>query len=536
MSTPIKNGLRSGAISSIIVIFITIINFLQVISGMLGKLLGSDTSGMIPIINLIIILFIIGFFSGLSSAKEREPDTWRAALLSGLYTGIFSGIVLFVFSLVIGAVAAKGIDLRSYLSFFAPATIQQYMFNLEVIDLELAVLVPGVVFSGSIYHLVLQITAAVIGSLFARGFVRGEWRKNLMVSLSQSTIVTTGGSGLKQFFNNRYTKYGFFIILIVLLFVLPRVWGSYWNYIMGTVGIYVLLGLGLNIIVGLSGQLVLGYVAFFAIGAYSFALLTAPVPHNLLWNFWPAVGAAIFLAAVAGLLLGLPILNLRGDYLAIVTLGFGEIIRNLIRSDLLTPLTLGPRGVREIAQPTLFGNPFSSDIDFMYLIIVAVLILIYITYRIQNSRTGRAWLSIKDDETVARASGVNVYKYKLLALSLGAAFAGLGGAIFASRNLFTGPEDHILMVSINVLCLIIVGGMGSIPGVILGAFALKGIPEMLRDFEIYRMLAFGALLVVMMIVRPEGLWPTGRPKLEKYKVEDEPELQTLDNPSESEGA
>ena len=301
-------------------------------------------------------------------------------------------------------------------------------------------------------------------------------------------------------------------------------------------GIYVLLGLGLNIIVGLSGQLVLGYVAFFAIGAYSFALLTAPVPHNLMWNFWPAVGAAIFLAAVAGLLLGLPILNLRGDYLAIVTLGFGEIIRNLIRSDLLTPLTLGPRGVREIAQPTLFGNPFSSDIDFMYLIIVAVLILIYITHRIQNSRTGRAWLSIKDDETVARASGVNVYKYKLLALSLGAAFAGLGGAIFASRNLFTGPEDHILMVSINVLCLIIVGGMGSIPGVILGAFALKGIPEMLRDFEIYRMLAFGALLVVMMIVRPEGLWPTGRPKLEKYKGEDEPELQTLDNPSESEGA
>lgn len=217
-------------------------------------------------------------------------------------------------------------------------------------------------------------------------------------------------------------------------------------------------------------------------------------------------------------------MRLRGDYLAIVTLGFGEIIRILLKSDLLKNFTMGPRGVRNIAGPTLFGRSFTSDVDFMYLIILAVLVSIFLAKRWQESSIGRAWLSISQDETVAQATGVNTYKYKLLALSLGAAFAGLGGAIFASRNQFTGPEDHALMVSINVLSLVIVGGMGSIPGVVLGAFALKGLPEILRELESYRLLVFGALLVVMMIIRPEGLWPARRPKLE---VPEEPDNEPV---------
>jgi branched-chain amino acid transport system permease protein len=185
-----------------------------------------------------------------------------------------------------------------------------------------------------------------------------------------------------------------------------------------------------------------------------------------------------------------------------------------LKSDLLKDFTMGPRGVRNIAGPTLFGRSFTSDVDYMYIIILAVLLSIFLAKRWQESRIGRAWLSISQDETVAQATGVDTYKYKLLALSLGAAFAGLGGALFASRNQFTGPEDHALMVSINVLCLVIVGGMGSLPGIVLGAFVLKGLPEILRELESYRLLVFGALLVVMMIIRPEGLWPARRPKLE----------------------
>lgn len=276
-----------------------------------------------------------------------------------------------------------------------------------------------------------------------------------------------------------------------------------------------LLGLGLNIIVGLSGQLVLGYVAFFAIGAYTVALLNAPFPHNLMWGFWFAVVIGIVLAAISGLLIGLPIMQLRGDYLAIVTLGFGEIIRVLLKSDLLTSFTGGPRGIQDIHGPTLFGISFASDVDFMYLIILAVALALFVAQRLQNSRVGRGWVAIREDETVARASGVNTVRYKLLALALGAAFAGLGGVLFAARNQFTGPEDHVMMVSINVLCLVIVGGMGSIPGVLLGAFALKGLPEILRELANYRLLAFGSLLVIMMIARPQGLWPVSRPKLDK---------------------
>jgi branched-chain amino acid transport system permease protein len=268
---------------------------------------------------------------------------------------------------------------------------------------------------------------------------------------------------------------------------------------------------------------VLGYVAFFAIGAYTVALLNAPQPHNLMWGFWIALLIAIVLSALAGLLVGLPILSLRGDYLAIVTLGLGEIVRILLQSDFFTPLFGGPKGIQNIAGPVIFGTNFSTDVDFMYLILIGVLIAIFITQRVQNSRSGRSWISVREDETVAKATGVDTYRSKLLALALGAAFAGLGGALFAVRNQFTGPEDHSLMVSINVLCLVIVGGMGSIPGIILGSFVVKGLPEILRETENYRLLIFGALLVVMMILRPEGIWPASRPRLERpsKQVEEE---------------
>ncbi|MBE0697853.1 MAG: hypothetical protein IH586_13105 [Anaerolineaceae bacterium] len=357
--------------------------------------------------------------------------------------------------------------------------------------------------------------SSTAGGLLAFFFRKLAIRQAIDNAIGSSVQYLSNLSIVKSIRRFPFTIYIIYGLVAIVLFLIPRQIGSYWNYIIGTVGIYVIMGLGLNIIVGLAGQLVLGYVAFFAIGAYTVALLTAAEPHNLQWNFWIVLVIGVILAGLTGVLLGLPILRLRGDYLAIVTLGFGEIIRIMFRSDLLTPLTAGPKGIRAIAGPTLFGKPFSSDIDFFYLIIVAMLLMIFVTDRLQNSRTGRAWVAIREDEVAARATGINTFQSKLLALAIGAAFAGLAGVLFASRNQFTGPEDHTLMVSINVLALVIVGGMGSIPGMILGAFALKGLPEILRELENYRLLFFGGLLVVMMILRPEGLWPSSRPKLEK---------------------
>ncbi len=331
---------------------------------------------------------------------------------------------------------------------------------------------------------------------------------------------------IKQVFENKVVQIAALIVVAVVLYFLPIVWGTYWNYVMGTVALYILLGLGLNIIVGYSGQLVLGYVAFFATGAYTFALLTAPEPHAIEMNLILATGISILVSIVAGLIVGLPILNLRGDYLAIVTLGFGEIVRILIRSDLLTPLTRGPKGVTDVGQPMWFGKIF-SDINYMHLLTLLVLVGLFIAKRLKDSRTGRAWIAIREDQTVAQATGVNTFQHKILALLLGAGFAGLSGALFASRNQFTGPEDFTLMVSVNVLCIVIVGGMGSLPGVIVGAFVLKGLPEILRELTDYRLLAFGALLVVMMIVRPNGLWPAKHRQYKKpsYDIKDDSSVE-----------
>jgi branched-chain amino acid transport system permease protein len=309
---------------------------------------------------------------------------------------------------------------------------------------------------------------------------------------------------------------------VALLLLAPFVLGRYWNYTLGTVGIYIILGLGLNIVVGMAGLLNLGYAAFFAIGSYTVAILTSP-QYGIEWSFWVALPIGILLAGITGVLLSLPVLRMRGDYLAIVTLGFGEIIRILLKSDVLTDLTGGPRGIRAVGGPTIFGIPVNNEFYFVYLILLGIVLAIVVTLRLQSSRLGRAWMAMREDEDVAQATGIYTLQYKVLAFALSAAFAGLAGVVFASRNKFTGPEDFTLLVSVNVLSLVIIGGIDSIPGIVLGAFVLKGLPEVLRQLEDYRMLAFGALLVVMMIVRPEGLWPAPRRRMELGREEPPPE-------------
>ncbi|MBE3088151.1 MAG: hypothetical protein IMZ71_03420, partial [Chloroflexi bacterium] len=456
---------------------------------------------------MLIFLGLIGLWAGeygSRKSKSQTDDPWGAALIGGLTAGLVHGLLISGLALLVGTLSLRGVRINVYLAELLPDAIKQFLVGKSPL-------------LGATVHFVLLTLTGFLGGLLSRGVGRGSWRvqrgvtwDNIREKISQQSIV-------KQVRGSRNTRYVVYGILLLLVFLLPLRAGPYWNYTIGTVGIYVLLGLGLNIVVGLAGLLDLGYVAFFAIGAYTMALLTAPQPHHLMWSFWIALPIGVLLAALTGLLLGAPVLRMRGDYLAIVTLGFGEIIRILSKSDALTPFTGGPSGVKAIGFPTLFGKPFNSGVDFVYLIFLAVLLIIFVTNRLQNSRVGRAWEAMREDETVSRAMGINTLTQKLLAFAIGAAFAGLGGALFASRNVFTGPEDHNLMVSINVVAVVIVGGMGNIPGVIAGALMLKGLPEVLRQLEDYRVMVFGALLIVMMLWRPAGMIPSARRKMEVEK-------------------
>jgi len=499
MKTTAVRSLRTGLTFGAVNVFLILIGFNAMIGILLAKALGAQVITSIPAVPyLAAYTGLIGLWSGLSAAWKCKGTGVACSVLAGFISGLAAGAITFLFCLGIGWLLVSRIDFRNYLTILS-------------FDFISGVLMGFPPLSGALVNLGILAASGATGGLL-NGAVHVSCGKRLGQHITAWVRTVTGKvRGFNHGKGHLAFQIGGIAILAAAVIFLPLNWGSYWNYVAGTVGLYVILGLGLNIIVGLSGQLVLGYIAFFAIGAYTMALLNSPVPHNLMWGFWPALVLGVLLAALAGLLLGLPIIRLRGDYLAIVTLGFGEIIRILLKSDVLTDFSGGPRGIQNINGPTLFGRPFNSDIQFMYLIAVAVVLAAFIYNRLQRSRTGRAWLSIREDETAARACGVNATRYKLLALALGAAFAGLAGAIYASRNQFTGPEEHSLMASINVLSLIIVGGLGNVPGTILGAFALKGLPEILREFANYRLLTFGALLVFMMLSRPDGLIPSRRP-------------------------
>ncbi len=303
----------------------------------------------------------------------------------------------------------------------------------------------------------------------------------------------------------------FSLCFLALMAVLPFSLNSYWILTLGYVGIYVFMGLGLNIVVGYAGLLDIGYVAFYAIGAYVYAIL-ASSDYGLHYSFWFLLFVCMVAAAAARLLLGLPVLRLRGDYLAIVTLGFGAIVELLLRN--LTTLTKGSHGIKGIYSPQLWGTILKQPVHFYYIILVLCVFAVIISMRLYDSRLGRAWIAIREDEDVAELSGINTTKYKLTAFVIGGMFAGIGGAIFAARQGYISPDDFTLMVSIHVLCLIIIGGLGSIPGVIIGAFILIGLPEALRAASQWRMMIFGGLLVAMMVFRPEGIWPSRLRRIE----------------------
>ncbi len=335
------------------------------------------------------------------------------------------------------------------------------------------------------------------------------------------------------------------ILLVILPFIL-QYFGNAWVRIADTALLYVLLAVGLNIVVGYAGLLDLGYVAFFAIGAYLYALLASPhltenipviaemFPNGIHLSFWVIAPIAAIVAGLFGMILGAPTLKLRGDYLAIVTLGFGEIIRVFL-NNLESPVnvTNGPRGISSIDSINLFGHDFSKSMNvlgldinsvtfYYFLFLVMVIFALIISHRLELSRVGRAWMAIREDEIAAKAMGINTRNLKLMAFGMGATFGGLSGAMFASFQGFVSPESFGLMESVMIVAMVVLGGMGHLPGVVLGAVLLASLPEVLRyvagplqdmsdgrlDASILRQLLIALAMIGVMLMRPRGLWPS----------------------------
>ena len=316
----------------------------------------------------------------------------------------------------------------------------------------------------------------------------------------------------------------------VCLLIYPLVTDRYATDVAISVLLYICLGMGLNIVVGLAGMLDLGYIAFYGVGAYTYALLN--VAYGL--PFWLCLPLAGGFACLAGCIVGYPTLNMRGDYLAIVTMGFGEITRIVLNNWM--SLTNGPNGILGIKPigillPT-FHNSLTFEVFllkklkfFYYLVLILAALSMIAVTRLKNSRIGRAWESIREDETAAELMGVNTFRFKLLAYGVGAVFAGLAGAFFAARMRFVSPESFTFIESCMVLCMVVLGGMGSIPGIVLGVIALIALPEVFRQFAMYRMLVFGASMIIIMLFKPDGLIPAKRMKIQS-QYEKKGEIKT----------
>lgn len=292
------------------------------------------------------------------------------------------------------------------------------------------------------------------------------------------------------------------IALAVFVLAFPFLFSLYQTNIMITALIYVITGLGLNIVVGLAGLLDLGYVAFYAVGAYSYALLN----YHFGLGFWTVLPIGAAMGLIFGILLGFPVLRLKGDYLAIVTLGFGEIIRLILEN--WNEFSFGPSGIANIPRPGLFGIEMSLQqaTNYLYFVMIfLVLATIFVVRRLQDSRIGRAWIALREDEVACQAMGIDKTRTKLSAFAMGATWAGMAGVVFAAKTTFINPASFTLWESIIILCVVVLGGMGSVLGVIFGALTLILLPEYLRVFSEYRLLVFGAVLVVMMVFRPGGI-------------------------------
>lgn len=506
-----------------------------------------------------VLLFIPALYAGYSAVGKdegagRSPAT---ALLRGLVAGLSVALPVIVLIFV-----ASGWDnIREYFVNISPKMVDILTFGRGAVagSLLLAAVMAGLGLVGAAIHLVparvrrpiLTALLVTLGfSLFSdvplnianqflqRSVVRIFFGTKGITPLAAAAVFAIAlliavyweFSGRARYARRQVTftpeqqKRRSVLIMalsLVALLALPWILGQYLSDVVAQVLTFALMALGLNIVVGFAGLLDLGYVAFFAIGAYTTALLTSTGNLGAGMSFWIAVPVSVAAATLAGIILGIPVLRLRGDYLAIVTLGFGEIIRVLVVSDLLKPYIGGAQGITQIARPSVGDFRFITPQAFYYLLLAGCILAVFIASRLRDGRAGRRWMAMREDEDVAEAMGINLVASKLLAFAIGAALAGLAGSIFASRIASVFPNSFNLLISINVLAIIIVGGLGSLPGVILGSFVLVGLPQLLREFEEYRLLMYGVLLIVMMLVRPEGLWPSAVRRRELHAAEEE---------------
>lgn len=527
--TMISESLRRGALVGGILAFVSLVGALTAFA---DKYV---VTGVLSFSHMLLIAggLAAGVPTTIRSQQPIHRHPWTSVALSGALAG---GAAMLLLSIL--AALITRVDLRAVLVNATPRLVQVLTFGQDLPHGLILLIGMGLLLGlmGALSSLLSanwkQVVLAGLGAAAVGGLLSD---KGLSIPWALLVAVLAAGAAYLQrrirpvvaqnFHQLKARNRAVADLLawglgLTLLGLAPVLFGKYGTSVLDLVGLYAIMGLGLNIVVGYAGLLDLGYVAFFAIGAYVTGLLTSPASvMGLGWPFWAAWPIAIVAAASAGVILGIPVLRLRGDYLAIVTLGFGEIIRILVLSDTFKKVLGGAQGIIEIPGPTLAGFQFIQPQHFYYLIALGCLAAVFVSLRLGDSRVGRAWMAIREDEDVAQAMGINLVRYKLLAFAMGAAFSGAVGAIFASWLHAIFPNSFTLLVSINILSLVIVGGVGSIPGVILGALVLVGLPEVLREFADFRMLAFGALLVIMMLARPEGLLPARQRRRELREVD-----------------
>jgi branched-chain amino acid transport system permease protein len=547
-----QNGLLGGVISLVL--------------GLVGMAVAFGTSYLISgVITmgqvLVLVPFLLEAFSSIRHTPSKNPV--GLVLIGGL-TSLVGGVLLAAY-IGLGQV----INFRSVLINSSPDLYALWTFNLPLLPGELvlllAALVTGMIAAG-FSMLSVRIRAAlgwavvivlilglfrdlIITVIGTWGFVQYAFlwlfaQAGMSIPGAVVVFLLVGGvvywrssPGRKPVVlgrtprQQRAFRWGLWGVVGIIILLLPWVLGMYFSEILDDVGIYILMGLGLNIVVGFAGLLDLGYVAFYAIGAYTLGVLTTSESVGLLHlSFWAAVPFALIVAVFAGVVLGVPILRLRGDYLAIVTLGFGEIIRILVLSDALKPLLGGPEGIEHIGQPTFGKLVLANQQQIFYVVLAGIILAGFIATRLKSSHLGRSWMALREDEDVAEAMGINKVATKLLAFGMGALFSGLGGALFATKLNSVYPQSFSFIVSINILSLIIIGGLGSIPGVFVGGLVLVGLPLLLSQFQDFVYLIYGASLIFMMLARPEGLWPEARRRLELRGEESGPSPQSEPTP------
>ena len=541
-SVPVMSGVMGGGFA----VFLSLLGMVEVSS---GRDIISDVLSMGQLLLLLPLIYAayraVKQTASLAGADQDREEITPWLLLSGALAGLVSSALLALLVLIGTTVDLTGFFIRATPTLFdilalglgvpvgllvllaigalvgvlvaAVSLLPSRLQRAIVLGLGLipvTAILHSTLFAGSGLSVVAAIIIFLLGG--AVGYLWSTSRANVEARVADLSPA-----------RQRNLRIGVWVVAALIVLALPLL-GPYPADILDMIGLYALMGLGLNIVVGFAGLLDLGYVAFFALGAYTMGVLTSPEIQwtGITLTFWQALPFAVGIATLAGIILGVPVLGMRGDYLAIVTLGFGEIIRLVFLSDWLKPYIGGSNGITRIPKPAIGPIVLSNQQGLFYPIVIGCLIVAFISLRSKNSRLGRAWMALREDEDVAQAMGIDLVRTKLLAFATGAGFAGLAGAFFATKLGSIYPHSFHLLVSINVLCVVIVGGMGSVPGMVVGSLALVGLPEVLREFSEYRLLMYGAALVLMMLNRPEGLLPEERRKLELHEADEEMEGYT----------